>query len=162
MLFRRDIHDSHEPVPRVSLCATHVVMDDEDDDDHDHDDDALLQQEAPTRYSTEAVNDEKRIAQAAFDVEKKRIAQARCVANFGASVDESSRMQAMTMMMKAAPETIRETDCEAPSQNVFLGDGCSILFMRRVTQRHDMIMIMVRCDMKRSTDDENGEDDDGG
>ena len=64
MLFRRDIHDSHEPVPRVSLCAKHVVTDDDDDED-----DALLQE---GKYPAQAVD----------------------TYNFGASADESSRMQA--------------------------------------------------------------------
>ena len=46
----------HEPVPRVSLCAKHVVTDDDEDDD-----DALLQE---GKHQAQAVDDEKRIAQA--------------------------------------------------------------------------------------------------
>ena len=48
----------HEPVPRVSLCAKHVVTDDDVDED---DDDALLQE---GKHPAQAVDDGKRIAQA--------------------------------------------------------------------------------------------------
>ena len=58
-------HDLHVPVPWVSLCAKHVVTDDDDDDV----DDALLQE---GKYPAQAVD----------------------TYNFGASADESSRMQA--------------------------------------------------------------------
>ena len=50
-------HDLHEPVPRVSFCAKHVVTDDDDDDEGR---DALLQE---GKYPAQAVDDEKRIAQ---------------------------------------------------------------------------------------------------